>query len=102
MKNLIIIILCICGFMSNAQTLQTNTFVVKGNCEECKERIENSADLKGVKICTWDQQTKIATVTYDTTKISLTDIEKAIAKNGYDAGDIAGNSKAYDKLPQCC
>jgi len=102
MKNLIIIISCVCSFILKGQTVKTETFIVKGNCEECKERIENSADIKGVKICTWEKDTKVATVTYDPAKITLTDIKKAIAQSGYDAGEIAGNTKAYNKLPECC
>ena len=88
--------------MLGAQTAKTETFIVKGNCEDCKERIENSADIKGVKICTWNTDTKVATVTYDPSKVSLTQVKQAIAKNGYDAGEIAGNTKAYNKLPGCC
>src|SRR4051812_24565830 len=99
MKNLIIIVACICSAFLNAQSAKTETFTVKGNCEDCKERIENAADVKGVKICNWNPDTKVATVTYDPSKTTLTEVKKAIAKNGYDAGEIAGNSKAYNKLP---
>ena|SRR5688572_16127820 len=102
MKNLIILISCLCSFMLGAQTVKTETFIVKGNCDDCKERIENAADVKGVKICTWNPDTKVASVTYDPAKITLTEVKQAIAKSGYDAGEIAGNTKAYNKLPNCC
>jgi periplasmic mercuric ion binding protein len=84
------------------KSVKTETFVVKGNCEDCKERIENSADIKGVKILTWDVDKKIATVTYRADKITLEQIQKAIAAKGYDAGNVKGDEKAYNKLPGCC
>jgi periplasmic mercuric ion binding protein len=90
------------SFSFHAQAIKTETFTVKGNCEECKERIENAADIKGVKLCTWDADTKVATATFDPNKVSLGEIKKAIARKGYDAGEIAGDAKAYNKLPGCC
>ena len=86
----------------NAQGVKTTTFTVKGNCEDCKARIENAADIKGVKVLTWNSDSKIATVTYDEKKVSLNAIQSAIAAAGYDAGEQKGNDKAYKKLPKCC
>lgn len=82
--------------------IKTATITVKGNCEECKARIENAADIKGVKICQWNPETKVAKITYDTAKVSLLQIEEAIAASGYDAGNVKGNDKSYKKLPGCC
>src|SRR5688572_28342412 len=84
------------------QAVQTQTFVVKGNCDDCKERIENAADIKGVKVVKWNPDTKVATATFDGSKVSLLKIQEAIAASGYDAGNVKGNSKAYGKLPKCC
>ncbi len=103
MRQLFLVILTFICLQSNAQqSAKTATFIVKGNCEECKENIENAADLKGVKLLTWDQKTKVATVTYLPEKISITQIQQAIAAKGYDAGDFKGNDKAYKALPKCC
>ena len=51
MKTLIILItIIIFSIKIQAQsTVITSTISVKGNCGECKERIENAADIKGVK-----------------------------------------------------
>ena len=58
MKKLIIIAICFIAFGIKAQTtVKTITLAVKGNCEQCKERIENAADIKGVKICTCSGKT---------------------------------------------
>lgn len=103
MRTLIILILSLVTLTSKAQQgVKTETFTVKGNCEDCKARIENAADIKGVKICQWNPDTKIASVTYNADKVSLLQIEEAIAAKGYDAGGIKGNDKAYGKLPGCC
>ena len=66
MKNLIIlIIISIFSIKIQAQsTITTSTISVKGNCGECKERIENAADIKGVKNDIWNEETKILAVTY--------------------------------------
>ena len=103
MRTLLILIISLVSFISKAQQgVKTETISVKGNCEDCKVRIENAADIKGVKICKWDPDTKLASVTYDTSKVSLQKIEEAIAASGYDAGAVKGNEKAYKKLPGCC
>lgn len=104
MKNLFLLIglFLSVSLFSQTKSTVTSTFPVKGNCGDCKERIENAADIKGVKICIWDEDKKVATVTYDSTKTSLITIQKAIAAIGYDAGDQKGNDAKYKKLPKCC
>ncbi|MDI1353376.1 MAG: heavy-metal-associated domain-containing protein [bacterium] len=103
MRTLILTAFCLYTISTKAQVgVITETFTVKGNCEQCKDRIENAADLKGVKVLTWSPKTKIATVSYSSDKISLNQIEEAIAAKGHDAGPIHGNDKAYSKLPKCC
>jgi mercuric ion binding protein len=103
MKTLLILTISLLSFISKAQQgVKTETISVKGNCEECQTRIENAADIKGVKICKWNSDTKVATITYDPAKVSLLQIEQAIAAKGYDAGPVAGNDAAYKKLPKCC
>jgi len=103
MRTLTVIILFIFSLHLNAQTgIQTSTFTVKGNCEDCKLRIENAADIKGVKILTWNEDTKVASVTYNADKVSLDKIQNSIAAAGYDAGTKKGDDAAYRKLPKCC
>jgi hypothetical protein len=69
MRTLVIVILSL--FIStNVQSqdkdkaVKTVTIAVKGNCEECKKRIENAADIKGVKFSSWDEDAQAITVTY--------------------------------------
>ncbi len=104
MKTLIIIIISlIFSVKINAQTtVATSIISVKGNCEECKERIENAADIKGVKNATWKEETQILTVTFDSKKVTLEQIEKTIAKSGHETGSQKADAAAYNKLPSCC
>lgn len=88
--------------IAQQSTIKTETFVVSGNCGECKERIENAADIKGVKKTTWDEKTHVATVIFDSTKTSVQQVKQAIAAHGHDAGEIKASDKAYNGLPKCC
>ena len=103
MKTIILLISLFFAFNSHAQsTVVTATVSVKGNCDECKERIENAADIKGVKNCVWDETRQAVTVIYDSKKVSLEQIEKAIAKSGHETSQEKADSKAYNGLPSCC
>ena len=103
MKTIIIIIAILFSINSQAQsTIKTATITVKGNCEQCKERIENAADIKGVKRCVWDMKTKIATIAYNSDKVSIEQIEQAIAKAGHETASQKVDEKAYHALPDCC
>lgn len=83
-------------------TTKTLTLSVRGNCGECKERIENAADIKGVKLCTWNEKTQVATITYKSDKVSPAEIEKAILAKGHDVGSNKAEAASYNKLPSCC
>lgn len=103
MKNLILLFSLLCTMNIMAQsTITTSTIMVKGNCDQCKERIENAADIKGVKNSTWSEKTKVMSVTYDSKKVSLEQIEKAIAKAGYATQSQKADDHAYENLPSCC
>lgn len=104
MKNLFLVLGLVLSFYTYSQkaTVKTETFIVKGNCDDCKKRIENAADIKGVKISDWNPDKKIFTVTYNPEKTTVEQIQKAIAAKGYEAGDVKGDPAAYQKLPHCC
>lgn len=78
------------------------SFKVEGVCNQCKERIENAAYLKGVKSCSWDKTTEMLTVVYVPGKIDLESIQKNIAAAGHDTEKFVADSAAYAKLPKCC
>ena len=77
-------------------------FKVWGNCETCKETIEGSLKKEGITSVDWNTETKIISVTYDSTKINLDAVEKNIASVGYDNVKYKGDDAAYAELPECC
>lgn len=102
MKAFIICIIAILFSVKLQAQVVTSTVAVKGNCEECKERIENAADIKGVKNCIWDETKQAVTITYDSKKVTLDQIEKAIAASGHETSHAKADLKAYNGLPACC
>lgn len=104
MKHLILLLFLALFVNGKAQDkkITTTTLTVKGNCLDCKKRIENAADIKGVKLFEWNDKTQVAKVIFDNSKTSLETIEKAIAARGYDTQTQKGNEAAYSKLPKCC
>lgn len=79
-----------------------STFKVWGNCEMCKETIEGSLKVEGITKADWSPETKMISVAYDTSKITLDQIQKNIASVGYDNENYKGNDSAYNELPECC
>ena len=103
MKTFLILFTIFLSLAAKSQTtIKTSTVSVKGNCSECKERIENAADIKGVKNSVWSEAAKVLSVTYDSKKVSLEQIEKAIAKAGHQTATQTADSASYKALPSCC
>ena len=72
-------------------------FAVGGNCEQCKARIEKAAySVKGVKSANWNIKSG------NMTKCSESDVQKAIAKVGHDAGKERADDEVYKNLHHCC
>ncbi|MBQ9313143.1 MAG: cation transporter [Bacteroidales bacterium] len=82
---------------------KTSTFKVNGVCGMCKKKIESTAKgIAGVKAAVWDKETKDLKVTFDSKKTSEKKIQEAIAKIGYNAGNVKADKEAMEKLPACC
>ena len=82
--------------------IKTAKFTVWGNCGMCKETIEKSLKINGVKHADWHIESKILTVSLDTALVDLQTVQQAIAGVGYDNVKYTGDSKAYAKLHACC
>lgn len=80
----------------------SSTFKVWGNCDMCKETIETSLKVEGISKADWNVDSKILTVSYDTTRITLDQIQKNVASVGYDNEKYKGDDKAYEELADCC
>ena len=81
-------------------TIDLSTNMVCGTARKLIKKALNNID--GVIEAEVETADKIAIVKYDDSKISLSDIENAITKAGYDANDKKADPEAYQKLPECC
>lgn len=69
----------------------------------CKKTIEKSVgDLDGLVKADWNVKTKMMTVSYDTAKVQLAEIQQKIAAAGYDNEAFRGDDEAYTNLHHCC
>lgn len=106
MKKLAIILLSILFLNVSAQEklkeTKTISFKVSGNCEQCKNRIENAVDIKGVKFAEWDVKTQLLKVIYRSDKVSEEKIKQTLLNAGHDVENQKANEESYKKLPACC
>lgn len=104
MKTILIIISLFTFLNIKAQnkSIITSTITVRGNCDECKNRIENAVDIKGVKLAVWEETNQVLTVTYNPEKVSLLQIKNAVVSKGHDADTLKAQEIIYNKLPDCC
>ncbi len=88
-----------CG--STVDNARVASVLVNGNCSMCEETIEEAAP-EGLAEVDWDRKTRIAAVTYDTTRITLDGVLKKVAQAGYDNERWTAPDSVYEGLPHCC
>ncbi len=83
--------------------MEEQSFKVWGNCDMCKEKIESTlSKLEGIFMATWNVESKMLTIKFDSKLISLDQIKKNIAEVGYDTETHKASKKAYKNLHGCC
>ena len=87
---------------SQINNAKTETVKVYGNCGMCETTIEKAANKKKISKADWSEETKMATITYDSKKTTLDAVLKNIALAGYDNQSFLAPDAAYNKLPDCC
>lgn len=87
---------------SQINNAKTEIVKVYGNCGMCETTIEKAANKKKISKADWNEETKMATVTYDSKKTTLDAVLKNIALAGYDNQSFLAPDAAYNKLPGCC
>ena len=88
---------------TGSTTVKHTMVKVYGNCEMCKNRIDEAAkDVVGVISADWDIDSKMLHLEFDTEKVSLETVEKAIATVGHDTENFRAPDNVYDELPGCC
>ncbi len=105
MKKLSVLLGVIFSFiLSNGHAQSTTSANVKvyGNCEKCKKSIQKAAKDAGATEAKWNVDTKMLSLTFDTTVTSSKKIQAKIAAVGYDTEETTATSAAYKKLDECC
>ena len=108
MKKLVLVMLVLfLGVSLQAQEKKNKNakaeIEVKGNCDQCKKRIEKAAyTVKGVKSAVWHQDHQDLHLIIDETKCSLDDVRAAVAKSGHDTDKVKATDEDYNKLHHCC
>jgi len=98
----VIVLFSTTSCQSQINNAKTATVKVYGNCGMCETTIETTGNVKKVAKVDWDKDTKMAILTYDSTKTNQDEILKRIALGGYDSDKFLAPDAAYNKLPGCC
>jgi copper chaperone CopZ len=98
----IILLLSVTSASAQIKNSKTETVKIYGNCDMCKSKIETAGNLKKVSKIEWNKDSKMATLTYDSTKTSQDEILKRIALAGYDSDKFLAPDATYDALHGCC
>lgn len=101
MKNIILALLLVGTLGASAKTI-TQTILVKGECDKCKDKIEAALDIPGVSFAEWNKETKMLTIRYNDNKISENDIHTTISTLGYATDKMEANKEGQAKLDNCC
>ncbi len=101
---LLAVVGCLSTTVSNAQikNAKTETIKVYGNCGMCETTIEKAGSKSKLYKTDWNVDTKMASITYDSKKITPDAVLKSIALSGYDNANFLAPDEAYNKLPGCC
>jgi len=92
------------SFAQNKKGLPDTAVVFKvfGACEMCKDRIENTARIRGVKKAVWDVDSKMLSLLYNPSLASLEKIQNRIVAVGHDIDNKKAKEMVYNALPACC
>ena len=103
-KNIMVATFVLLSTTINAQIKNSKTETVKiyGNCGMCETKIEKAGTIKKVATVDWNQETQMATLTYDATKTNQDEILKRIALAGYDSDKFLAPDDVYNNLHGCC
>jgi len=85
-----------------AQKTTTEKIPVSGNCGMCKTKIEKAAKQAGASTATWNKDTKVLTIKYNSSTTNAAKVQQSVAEAGYDTRDFKATDAAYNKLHACC
>lgn len=90
------------GCQTPPQNAKTATLHVYGNCGMCKKTIESAANKSGISQAVWGVDSKMLTLTYDSSKTTPQEVLRRVADAGYDSDAITAPDNAYFARPECC
>ncbi|UEG48663.1 TonB-dependent receptor [Ferruginibacter lapsinanis] len=104
MKYILAALFTVISFAASAQNknIKTESFKVFGTCSQCKSRIEKAMKSMNVYKANWSIETKMLTVSYDSLKLSKTQLSKKLASVGHDTEEFQADENTYKSLPECC
>jgi len=85
-----------------SENIRSAEIKVSGNCEMCKETIEEALQTPAIQYSSWNPETGILEVRFDAGKTNLKEIREKVAAAGYDTDSVKANDQAYSKLHECC
>lgn len=94
-------VLLLTSVFSFAQAV-TEQFLVKGNCNMCKARIETAAKKAGAISANWSAENQTLTMVLDESKVTCDTILKQVAEAGHDNEKFKAPDGVYKALPACC
>lgn len=79
------------------------SFFTQGGCEDCQRYIEEIlSSQKGVDSVSWNYQTSMTEVVFDTTRISEDELQQILSKNGFSTTFFEADTSRQKDLPECC
>lgn len=99
---LILFLLPVSASAQQIKHSKTVTVPVSGNCDMCAATISKAGTEKKLSSVSWSKETKIATITFDSTHTTADAVLKKIALAGYDNSSFRAPDDVYAALPGCC
>lgn len=90
------------GLYGQNDAIVTEEILVRGNCGMCKENIENAVQKERTAQGTWNIETKVLKVSFDSSKTSFDRIMKRVTEAGYDNEMYTADDRDYRELAACC
>src|SRR5690606_28504403 len=81
---------------------KTETVRIAGNCNVCKQTIETAGNKPGEAALSWNADTHLAEVTYNSAATTADEVMKRVAYAGYDNERYLAPAEAYAALKSCC
>lgn len=80
----------------------TLSLKIRGNCRQCKSRIESAYQKAGLKNVNWSAETETATLRFPKGAFNRPQLEQIALQAGHDTETDLASDDSYDRLAACC